>query len=166
MHDAWRSNAHRAVPFVWRRNGSKPQADCAAGAPLLSSSAWAAPALQPISGILTCAVPCGTKLLQQQFKLQLVWEALHTALNAGGVAAHASLMQGKAGDGVAVEGVDADAGAREEADSRSIYVGNVDWGCTPEELQQHFANCGTVNRVTILTDRFGNPKVSWGRLTD
>lgn len=29
-------------------------------------------------------------------------------------------------------------GSREEADSRSIYVGNVDYVCTPEELQIHF----------------------------
>lgn len=25
-------------------------------------------------------------------------------------------------------------------------------------MQQHFQSCGTVNRVTILTDKFGNPK--------
>ncbi|WIA22686.1 hypothetical protein OEZ86_009652 [Tetradesmus obliquus] len=49
-------------------------------------------------------------------------------------------------------------GNKEEADSRSVFVNNVDWGATPEELQQHFATCGTVNRVTILTDKFGNPK--------
>jgi len=47
---------------------------------------------------------------------------------------------------------------REEADARSVYVGNVDYACTPEELQQHFQSCGTVNRVTILTDKFGSPK--------
>ncbi|KAE8694518.1 Polyadenylate-binding protein 2 [Hibiscus syriacus] len=47
---------------------------------------------------------------------------------------------------------------KEEADSRSIYVGNVDYTCTPEEVQQHFQSCGTVNRVTILTDKFGQPK--------
>lgn len=34
----------------------------------------------------------------------------------------------------------------------------VDYGCTPEEVQQHFQSCGTVNRVTILTDKFGQPK--------
>lgn len=51
-----------------------------------------------------------------------------------------------------------EAGSKEEADSRSVFVNNVDWGATPEELQQHFATCGTVNRVTILTDKFGNPK--------
>ncbi len=32
-----------------------------------------------------------------------------------------------------------------------MYVGNVDYSCTPEELQMHFQSCGTVNRVTILT---------------
>lgn len=64
------------------------------------------------------------------------------------------------------------------ADSRSIYVGNVssfvfvgitlvieflpsqvDYGATPEEIQQHFQACGTINRVTILCDKFtGHPK--------
>ena len=29
---------------------------------------------------------------------------------------------------------------------------------TPEEVQQHFQSCGTVNRVTIRTDKFGQPK--------
>ncbi|CAN7030440.1 unnamed protein product, partial [Brassica oleracea var. botrytis] len=47
---------------------------------------------------------------------------------------------------------------KEEVDSRSIHVGNVDYACTPEEVQQHFQSCGTVNRVTILTDKFGQPK--------
>ena len=69
------------------------------------------------------------------------------------------------------------------ADMRSVYVGNVsvalrlsgyeashlvdncssipqvDYGATPEEIQQHFQACGTINRVTILCDRFtGHPK--------
>ncbi|GAV65337.1 RRM_1 domain-containing protein [Cephalotus follicularis] len=47
---------------------------------------------------------------------------------------------------------------REELDSRSVFVGNVEYSCTPEELQQHFKSCGTVNRVTIRTDKFGQPK--------
>ena len=41
---------------------------------------------------------------------------------------------------------------------RSIYVGNVEYATTPEELQQLFQSCGTVNRVTILSDKFENPK--------
>ncbi|KAN0065407.1 hypothetical protein ACQY0O_001243 [Thecaphora frezii] len=48
---------------------------------------------------------------------------------------------------------------KEEVDSRSVYVGNVDYGATPEEIQQHFQSCGTINRVTILCDKFtGHPK--------
>ena len=63
----------------------------------------------------------------------------------------------------AAEGADGAAGAgapapptqeeREAADARSVYIGNVDYATTPEELQVHFAECGTVDRVTIQTDR-------------
>eukprot|EP00238_Polyblepharides_amylifera_P009889 CAMPEP_0196584564 /NCGR_PEP_ID=MMETSP1081-20130531/47585_1 /TAXON_ID=36882 /ORGANISM="Pyramimonas amylifera, Strain CCMP720" /LENGTH=224 /DNA_ID=CAMNT_0041905811 /DNA_START=117 /DNA_END=791 /DNA_ORIENTATION=- len=53
---------------------------------------------------------------------------------------------------------EADNAAREEADSRSVYVGGVDYSSTPEDLQQLFQACGTVNRVTILSDKFENPK--------
>merc|ERR1719323_2261462 len=46
-----------------------------------------------------------------------------------------------------------------EADSASIYVGNVDYSTKPEELQTFFASCGTVQRVTIITDKWtGQPK--------
>ncbi|XP_058185143.1 polyadenylate-binding protein 2 isoform X1 [Rhododendron vialii] len=55
-------------------------------------------------------------------------------------------------------GAAASQASREEVDVRSIFVGNVDYACTPEEVQQHFQSCGTVNRVTILTDKFGQPK--------
>ncbi|KAH7930298.1 RNA-binding domain-containing protein [Leucogyrophana mollusca] len=45
------------------------------------------------------------------------------------------------------------------SDSRSVFVGNVDYGATPEEIQGHFQACGTINRVTILCDKFtGHPK--------
>ncbi|KAI9282183.1 hypothetical protein BY458DRAFT_428989 [Sporodiniella umbellata] len=48
---------------------------------------------------------------------------------------------------------------KEAVDSRSVYVGNVDYGASPEELQAHFQSCGTINRVTILCDKFtGHPK--------
>ncbi|KAJ1296214.1 hypothetical protein BS78_01G282600 [Paspalum vaginatum] len=50
------------------------------------------------------------------------------------------------------------AAKKAEVDARSIYVGNVDYACLPEEVQQHFQFCGTINRVTILTDYFGQPK--------
>lgn len=46
-----------------------------------------------------------------------------------------------------------------EADTRSIYVGNVDSGATAEELEAHFHGCGSVNHNTILCDKFsGHPK--------
>ena len=48
---------------------------------------------------------------------------------------------------------------KEAVDSRSVYVGNVDWGSTPEEIQGHFQSCGTINRITILCDKWtGQPK--------
>lgn len=48
---------------------------------------------------------------------------------------------------------------QQEVDSRSVYVGNVDYSSTAAELEQHFHGCGAVNRVTILCDKFsGHPK--------
>ncbi|KAF1986662.1 RNA-binding domain-containing protein [Aulographum hederae CBS 113979] len=48
---------------------------------------------------------------------------------------------------------------KEDIDSRSIFVGNVDYGASPEEIQAHFQSCGAINRVTILLDKFtGHPK--------
>lgn len=46
-----------------------------------------------------------------------------------------------------------------EADQRSVYVGNVDYSATAQELENHFHDCGSVHRVTILCDKFtGQPK--------
>lgn len=46
-----------------------------------------------------------------------------------------------------------------DADARSIYIGNVDYSSTPEEVQEHFQSCGTINRVTIVCDKWsGHPK--------
>lgn len=48
---------------------------------------------------------------------------------------------------------------REDIDARSIFVGNVDYGASPEEIQAHFQSAGSINRVTILLDKFsGQPK--------
>lgn len=50
-------------------------------------------------------------------------------------------------------------GAAGDVDSRSVYVGNVDYSSTPEELQAFFQQCGIVNRITILCDKVtGHPK--------
>lgn len=48
---------------------------------------------------------------------------------------------------------------KQEIDTRSIYVGNVDYSTTADDLERHFHGCGSVNRVTILTDKYtGKPK--------
>jgi hypothetical protein len=48
---------------------------------------------------------------------------------------------------------------KSDIDSRSIFVGNVDYSVSPEEIQAHFQQVGSINRVTILLDKFtGQPK--------
>jgi len=50
-------------------------------------------------------------------------------------------------------------GSKPARDNCSIYVGQVDYSTTPEELLAHFEACGTVERVTIVCDKFtGKPK--------
>ncbi|EFO98805.1 hypothetical protein CRE_30215 [Caenorhabditis remanei] len=39
-------------------------------------------------------------------------------------------------------------------DAKSIFVGNVDYGATVEELEAHFMGCGTIVRTTIPKDKF------------
>jgi len=64
-------------------------------------------------------------------------------------------VDGEEGAGASMESED----DRQAADERSVYVGNVDYSSTPEEIQAHFQSCGTINRVTILCDKFtGHPK--------
>ena len=64
--------------------------------------------------------------------------------------------EGKTADTAAATAVDAKQPAR---DSCSVYVGQVDYSATPEELLAHFGACGTVERVTIVCDKFtGRPK--------
>ncbi|KAI9822740.1 MAG: Embryonic polyadenylate-binding protein 2-A [Thelocarpon impressellum] len=48
---------------------------------------------------------------------------------------------------------------KEDIDARSVFVGNVDYEASPEEIQAHFQSAGSINRVTILLDKFtGHPK--------
>lgn len=49
--------------------------------------------------------------------------------------------------------------AQQEIDARSVFVGNVDFNATPEDLQNHFQACGAISRITILSDKWtGRPK--------
>lgn len=48
---------------------------------------------------------------------------------------------------------------QEEVDSRSVYVGNVDYQSTPEQLESFFKVVGVIERITILFDKYsGLPK--------
>lgn len=42
----------------------------------------------------------------------------------------------------------------EEIDKRSIFVGNVDYSASTEELREIFKECGGIERVTISTDKY------------
>lgn len=65
-------------------------------------------------------------------------------------------MQAQVDKEMSAAGMDRDSA---DVDSRSVYVGNVDYGTTPEELQGHFQACGTINRITIICDKWtGHPK--------
>lgn len=44
-------------------------------------------------------------------------------------------------------------------DSRSVYVGQVEYSASTDELSSLFSSCGTIQRVTIITDKYtGNSK--------
>ncbi|KAG7527364.1 hypothetical protein FFLO_07009 [Filobasidium floriforme] len=91
--------------------------------------------------------------LQQSKELQKTLEGAASGTGAVDGAETSSPASGAP----AAEGDDAE--AREEVDGRSVYVGNVDYLATPEEIQQHFQACGAINRITILCDKFtGHPK--------
>jgi len=85
---------------------------------------------------------------------QRVKEMEQEALKLRQMQAEAAELEGENGEGT--NGTDED---KEGVDSRSVYVGNVDYAASPEEIQAHFQSCGTINRVTILCDKFtGHPK--------
>ena len=43
-------------------------------------------------------------------------------------------------------------------DERSVFVTNVHWDATGEEVATYFTSCGPVERVTVLQDKFGQAK--------
>eukprot|EP01053_Blabericola_migrator_P008370 Blabericola_migrator_1__8369@NODE_4357_length_1202_cov_140_216740_g773_i1_p1_GENE_NODE_4357_length_1202_cov_140_216740_g773_i1NODE_4357_length_1202_cov_140_216740_g773_i1_p1_ORF_typecomplete_len224_score32_01RRM_1/PF00076_22/1_9e19RRM_5/PF13893_6/1_9e07Nup35_RRM_2/PF14605_6/0_00017RRM_7/PF16367_5/0_0016RRM_Rrp7/PF17799_1/0_0082Nup35_RRM/PF05172_13/0_0069RRM_occluded/PF16842_5/0_037RRM_3/PF08777_11/0_21DUF1866/PF08952_11/0_27_NODE_4357_length_1202_cov_140_216740_g773_i1181852 len=67
-------------------------------------------------------------------------------------------MNGENGEATGDDGGSAD-NPDEEMNRRSVYVGNVDYGSTPQDLQEHFNKCGKISRVTIMVDKYsGHPK--------
>ena len=45
-----------------------------------------------------------------------------------------------------------------EFEKYSVYMDNVDCSCTSKDVKSHFDCCRIVNRITILTNEFGNPQ--------
>uniref|UniRef100_A0A1I7TAC9 RRM domain-containing protein n=1 Tax=Caenorhabditis tropicalis TaxID=1561998 RepID=A0A1I7TAC9_9PELO len=43
---------------------------------------------------------------------------------------------------------------QKEIDARSVFVGNVDFNATIEELEEHFKGCGMIVRCTIPKDKY------------
>lgn len=39
-----------------------------------------------------------------------------------------------------------------EADSRSVFVSNIDFNITPTEIEDHFKDCGDIIRITLFND--------------
>ena len=46
-------------------------------------------------------------------------------------------------------------------DAKSIFVRNVDFGATIEELEQHFKGCGEIVRTTIPKDKNTKKQKKW-----
>jgi len=70
-----------------------------------------------------------------------------------------AVESGSTGGGGKTAGITPPAGESPSRDGLSIYVGQVDYSTTPEELLAHFQPCGTVERVTIVCDKMtGRPK--------
>ncbi|XP_053990645.1 embryonic polyadenylate-binding protein 2-B-like [Hylaeus volcanicus] len=58
-----------------------------------------------------------------------------------------------------LDGQDCSFRSSDDVDSRSIFVGNIDYAATPLELREHFKLCGYINRITLMVDRYtGHPK--------
>ena len=41
----------------------------------------------------------------------------------------------------------------DDSHERSIFVRNVDFKASAEELKDHFKECGVISRVTLLSDK-------------
>jgi polyadenylate-binding protein 2 len=48
--------------------------------------------------------------------------------------------------------------ATDTVDEHSIYIGQVDYEASTEELRAHFAPCGSIDKIVIICDHHGNSK--------
>ena len=88
------------------------------------------------------------KSLCSQEKTKADFEGTPAPADGAEPAAETAQADGEAGGDAEGEAIDS---AADEVDKRSVYVGNVDYEVTPEELQEHFkASCGSVVGITLV----------------
>ena len=49
--------------------------------------------------------------------------------------------------------------------AKKLFVGNLDWGMTQEELQELFAEYGEIEEAIIITDKFSGRSKGFGFVT-
>ena len=49
--------------------------------------------------------------------------------------------------------------------SKKLFVGNIDWNATPEDLQAFFAEVGEVEEAIIVKDKFSGRSKGFGFVT-
>lgn len=49
--------------------------------------------------------------------------------------------------------------------SKKLFVGNIDWGTTDEELQTLFSQHGEIEEAVIIKDKFTNRSKGFGFVT-
>lgn len=95
------------------------------------------------------------KMEEEAARIAKQTEQLQSSSSSG--AASASKSSGVLG--ASAHESSASGGGETKRDGFSVYVGQVEYSATPEELLSHFEPCGSVERVTICCDKFtGRPK--------
>jgi len=49
--------------------------------------------------------------------------------------------------------------------SKTLFVGNLDWGVTQEDLQQEFSKFGDIEEAVVITDKFSGKSKGFGFVT-
>jgi len=51
-----------------------------------------------------------------------------------------------------------------EADTKSVFVKNVEYKTDQSELREHFASCGTITRITIKKDGLTGHSLGYNKM--
>eukprot|EP00920_Eleutheroschizon_duboscqi_P012902 GHVT01030558.1.p2 GENE.GHVT01030558.1~~GHVT01030558.1.p2 ORF type:complete len:220 (+),score=26.80 GHVT01030558.1:2259-2918(+) len=139
------TSARRIRPGLWRISCLlQLRLRMPAAVQVCGSGAGDAPGLHGLVSCLLLLIICNA--LRLLLLPQTMTEDAETHEVGGGTVAAGAAMAANEAD-------------EDEVERRSVYVGNVDYASTPQELQEHFKSCGAVNRITIMVNKFtGHPK--------